>query len=178
MTVAVVLLAILLLVCLLALVDQYRTLEIVRAELGLNDAAQSIPIENGRELPPSGAGLPAELDEQPQVFVLFLSTMCATCQTIAKRLRADIPAGVQPVLVARSPEEAATWLSGAGMPQDQVVIDEGGRIASALGIDVSPSAVIFQRGQIRSASTVPSYRRFQSLLAEYPQPATVESPHG
>ncbi|MEV6040524.1 hypothetical protein AB0L65_56105 [Nonomuraea sp. NPDC052116] len=165
LTIAVCILTIVVLICVLALVDQYRTLEVVRSELGLNDTPEAIALPEGLATPPSAAGLPAEFDGHERLIVLILSTMCSTCQTIAKRLRGEVPHGVRLVIEARSHEDAETWLVAARMPADRVIVDEEAKIATALDIMVAPSAVVFQDGRAVSAQTIPSFRQLEALLA-------------
>jgi hypothetical protein len=169
LTIAVCLLTILMLICVLALVDQYRTLEVVRSELGLNDTPEAIAIPGDVPAPPSAAGLPAEFDGEGRLVVMFLSTMCSTCQTIAKRLRGEVPLGVKLVVEARSHEDAEQWLAASRMPADRVIVDEESRIANRLEITVAPAAVVFQDGTIVSAQTIPSFRQLEALLAA-PEP--------
>jgi len=169
LTIAVCLLTVLVSICVLALVDQYRTLEVVRSELGVNDTPEAIAVPDGLPEPPSAAGLPAEFDGHQRLTVLFLSTMCSTCQTIAKRLRGEVPYGVKLVVEARSHEDAEQWLTASRMPADRVIVDEESRIAGLLDITVAPAAVVFRDGRVVSAQTIPSFRQLEALLAA-PEP--------
>lgn len=73
-------------ICLMALVDQYQTLQLIRGRLELDDAPAPVVIPGDRVLAPSAIGLPAELDHREHLVVLFLSTTCATCRALAKKL--------------------------------------------------------------------------------------------
>jgi hypothetical protein len=164
--IVVVLLSLLVLVCLLALVDQYRTMELIRAKLKLEDNPEPIPIPNDRPVNPSAIGLPNELDARAHVAVLFLSTSCTTCRSIAKGLQTKPSTDVWVVLMHAPNEEAgAAWLAAAQMPAERASVDVHGDIASALGIDVVPSVVVYREGDIVLAQSIPSFRQLVPLLS-------------
>lgn len=163
LTVLALALALLLLVCLLALVDQYRTLEVIRQHLGVNDAPRPIDHPRGRVVP-SATGLPAELDGLPHLVLLFLSTSCTTCKTVANALRGkDVPA-LHVVLKTHSEAAGAEWAREAGLRLDRITFDTAGTVADALQVDITPAAHVIRDEAIVIAQTVPSYRQLEPLL--------------
>jgi hypothetical protein len=164
--IVVVVLSLLVLLCLLALVDQYRTMELIRARLKLEDNPEPIPIPNDRPVAPSAIGLPAELDSRAYLAVVFLSTTCITCRSIANGLQTKPSDDVWVVLLhAHNKEEGAAWLATAEIPTDRASVDPGGAIASALGIDVVPSVVVYREGEVVLAQSIPSFRQLVPVLS-------------
>ncbi|HEX6686108.1 MAG TPA: hypothetical protein VF062_25265 [Candidatus Limnocylindrales bacterium] len=157
-------LSVLMVICLLALVDQYHTLELIRAKLKIEDNPQ--PLNVPRDRAPSGIGLPLELDGKPHLVVLFLSTSCNTCRSIAKGLNDSPSPNIWVVLEhAHTAERALQWLDAVALPADRVTIDLDGSVADALTIDVTPSAVVFREGRVLLAQTIPSFRQLTPLLS-------------
>lgn len=164
--VAVGVLSLLVAICVLALVDQYRTLELIRAKLKLEDNPTPIELPLERDLSPSAIGLTADLDALEHLVLLFLSTSCNTCRTIAEAMNGRPPKGVRVVLEqVHSAEEGAKWLAENNIPAQFATVDVTGDIASALGIDVTPSAVLYRLGAPIAAQTIPSYRQLEPLLS-------------
>ena len=164
--IVVVVLSLLVLLCLLALVDQYRTMELIRARLKLDDNPDPIAIPSDRPVAPSAIGLPTELDARPYLAVVFLSTTCITCRSIAKGLQTTPYTDVWVVLLhAHDEEEGAAWLDAAEIPADRASIDPRGDIASALGIDVVPSVVVYRDGEAVLAQSIPSFRQLVPVLS-------------
>ncbi|MFF7788141.1 hypothetical protein [Streptomyces sp. NPDC007991] len=157
-------LSVLVLVCLLALVDQYQTQQLIRRRLELDDAPSPIDLPLDRALAPSAIGLPAELDDHEHLVVLFLSTTCDTCRTIAKKLNGKPPQTLWIVLVEGSAERAAEWFSSTGVPRNQGTVDLDGRISDALELDITPAALVYRRGEVVLGQTVPSFRQLDPLL--------------
>ncbi|GII95825.1 hypothetical protein [Sinosporangium siamense] len=165
-------------VCLLALIDQFRTLELIRTKIKLEDTPEPLPLPRERSLLPSSVGLPQALDRENHLVVLFLSTTCTTCRTIADGLRSASTASVWVVMEhARTVEEGLAWLATSGISAERVTVDVGGRIAEGLGITVTPSMVLYQSGEAALAQTVPSYRQLEPLLSArtLPQPLKPQS---
>lgn len=182
LTVLVLVLVVLTLVALLALVDQYRTLELVREHLGINDTPRPLPKPDPAPLP-SQAGLPSGLDASDHVVLLFLSTSCSTCKTVATALRGRSLSHLHVVLKAHSPREGAEWCRDAGLPAERVTIDTTAEVADAYQLRTTPAAYVLARGTIVMAQTIPSFRQLQPLLTpggvvlpQTPQPAKVAAP--
>lgn len=164
LTIVVVALAVLVLVCLLALVDQYRTLELVREHLGVNDAPRPIDHRPG-PLVPSEVGLPGHLDARGHLVVLLLSTSCTTCRTVAVALRGkDLPA-LHVVVRSAAADEGRAWCAEVGLAPHAVTLDVGGAVAAALGVTITPAALVVRDGGVVLAQTVPSYRQLEPLLS-------------
>lgn len=173
--IAVVVLSLVVTVCLLALVDQYRTLEVIRARLELEDAPHPIPIPLGRATNPSAVGLPATLDAAPHLVALFLSTSCSTCRSIASGLREHPSSDVWVVLQqAGTAEEGTRWLTDEGLVIDRATIDVDGQIAAALGVSIIPSAVVYRDGEVLLAQSIPSFRQLTPLFAQRKLPPSVK----
>ncbi len=184
LTVLVLVLVVLTLVALLALVDQYRTLELVREHLGINDTPRPLPKPDPAPLP-SHAGLPAELDAVDHLVLLFLSTSCSTCKTVATALRGRSLSRLHVVLKAHSPREGAEWCGDVGLPAERVTVDTTAEVANAYQLRTTPAAYVLARGGIVMAQTIPSFRQLQPLLTPggvvLPQPsapAEVATPPG
>ena len=173
--VVVVVLSILVVICLLALIDQYQTLELIRAKLKLEDNPEPIDLPEDRALAPSAVGLPADLDARPHLVILFLSTSCSTCRSIAQSMNGSPPKDMWVVLEqAHSAEEGAQWLSTAKIPSAVASVDVDGSISAALGIDVTPSAVLYREGEPVLAQTIPSYRQLTPLLSARTLPPSLK----
>ncbi|MDT0543140.1 MULTISPECIES: hypothetical protein [Streptomyces] len=166
-------LSVLVLICLLALVDQYQTQQLIRGRLELDDAPAPVEIPGDRVLAPSAIGLPAEFDDHEHLVVLFLSTTCDTCKTIAKKLKGRPPKALWVVLVEGSPERAEAWFAGTGLPQAQGSVDVDGRISDAFELDVTPAAFVYRRGEVVLGQTIPSFRQLDSLLTADAVPASL-----
>ncbi|MFF1477149.1 hypothetical protein ACFVYD_06165 [Streptomyces sp. NPDC058301] len=166
-------LSLLVLICLLALVDQYQTQQLIRGRLELDDAPAPVDIPGDRVLTPSAIGLPAELDEHEHLVVLFLSTTCNTCKTIAKKLHGRPPKSLWVVLVEGSAERAEAWFADTGLPQAQRSVDLDGRISDAFELDVTPAAFVYRHGEVVLGQTIPSFRQLDSLLTADAVPASL-----
>ena len=163
--VVVAILSIIMVICVLALVDQYQTLELIRATLKLEDNPSPIPFADDGSIRPSLIGLPPELDEEPHLAVLFLSVSCTTCRSIAEGLRRQDWQYVWIVLQqARSEEEGRLWLEGMKVPTSRATVDTDESVARAIGIDTVPSVVLYRSGEAFLAQTLPSFRQLQPLL--------------
>ncbi|TMR99085.1 hypothetical protein [Nonomuraea basaltis] len=166
-------LSVLVVICLLALVDQYKTLELIRAKLKLEDNPEPIALPQG-PIAPSVIGLPSALDSAPHLLVLFLSTSCNTCRSIANELSPSTASNVWVVLEhAHTAEEGAEWLAAASYPHDRATVDLDGSVAAALGINITPSAVLYQEGEPLIAQSIPSFRQLKPLLSARTLPSSL-----
>jgi len=162
--------SVLLLVCLLALVDQHRSLEAVRRHLNSTAKPQSIGFH------PAGQtlvqlGLPDHLDQREQLVLIFLSTSCTACRSIARPLGKAPRDKVWIVLEAPSQAAGGRWLSGVGLPNRNVTIEDDQRAISAFGLEVTPAALVLHRGTPVVAQTAPSYEHLEPLLLAEDLPA-------
>jgi hypothetical protein len=152
-----------LLVVVLALVDQYRTLELIREDLGLNDRPEPIGLPDPAPTP-SQLGLPESWDVPEHLVLLFLSTTCTTCASIARKLNGRIPSTLQVILEVTGHGAPEEWLDDVGLRGQGVIVDVESAIADGLQLSITPAAVIYQRGTLRMAQTIPSYRQLEPLL--------------
>jgi hypothetical protein len=150
--------------CLFALVDQYKSLLQIREALRLVDTPNEIPLFDLQGTLPSSAGLPATIDSEPFAVILLLSTKCTTCKAVARGMGGQVPVHSWALVEGGSERECLEFKEEVGLPDKQVLIDVGGRIAQKLGTRIFPSAIVFSNGVARSARTVPSYRQFRQLL--------------
>jgi len=151
-------------ICVLALTDQYHTLELVRRALDLQDNPEPLSIPTGN-LDTAPLGLPSSLATASHATVLFLSTKCGTCRKIAAGLRDQRVDQLHVVLVSPSRHEGETWLESAGLSGSMVTIDEGERISSWFGLSTTPAAFVLQQGEVVLGQTVPSSRQLAPLLS-------------
>lgn len=165
LTALVLVVAVLVLVCLFALMDQHRTLEEVREHLGTGDAPRPLTHPVG-PIVASEIGLPAALDGAPHAVVLFLSTTCATCATVARSLRGPQPDDLH--VVVRTPSTAAgvAWCDEVGLRPGTVTLATDDRIADAFDLRVTPAGFVLRHDRIATAQTVPSPRQLQALLEQ------------
>lgn len=152
-------------ICVLALIDQYRGLLQIRASLGLVDSSKEIDLAAVRDrVTPSSLGLPAAVEAESRAVVVFLSTHCSTCLAIASGLGGHVRSPLWLVVEGLSPETAEKWLSGVGLSHERVLQDSDGAIAERLSLDVVPSALVFERGELVRAATLPSIRQLNRIV--------------
>src|SRR5215472_559454 len=165
--VAVAVVAIIQVVCVLALVDQYRGLIQIREGMGLIDTPQPIELAAMAESPsPSAIGLPGHLDAAERVVVAFLSTKCMTCRTIGRGLHGRVPRDLWVVVEGPTEEECARWLDDVGLARERVMVENmNDGVASRLDLSVFPSTLVFDQGSLTAAETLPSSRQLSRLLS-------------
>jgi hypothetical protein len=162
--VGLILVALIQVLCLFALVDQYKSLLQIRDALRLVDTPQELPLIGVDGILPSSIGLPAVVDAEPFAVVLLLSTKCTTCKAVARGMNGQVPARSWAVIEGRSDDECREFQREVGLAGQEVLIDVGGQIADRLRTRTFPSAVVFSNGAARSVRTVPSYRQFRQML--------------
>lgn len=150
--------------CLFALVDQYKSLLQIRDALRLVDTPNELPVLSLDGILPSSVGLPAALDAEPFAVVLLLSTKCTTCKAVARGMGGRVPAHSWVVIEGRSEDECREFQQEVSLTDRQVLIDVGGRIADGLRTRTFPTAIVFSSGVARSARIIPSYRQFRQLI--------------
>jgi hypothetical protein len=172
--IAVALIAIVQVICVLALVDQYRSLLQIRENLGLVDTPQPVHLPAmAAALSPSAVGLPARLDAEDRVVVAFLSTRCMTCRTIGRSLRGRVPPGTWVVVCGSTAEDRDRWLAEVELSGERLTLEDMyDGIASRLDLHVFPSALVFEHGALVQALTLPSSRQLDRLLSA---PAVMET---
>lgn len=175
LTALVLVVAVLVLVCLFALMDQYRSLEEVRDHLGTGDAPRPLTHPVGA-IVASEIGLPASLDGAEHAVVLFLSTTCATCSTVARSLRGSLPDDLHVVVRTPTTGVGAEWCDDVGLRPGTVTLATDDRIADAFGLRVTPAGFVLSHDRIAAAQTVPSPRQLEALLDQRAQLAVGPPP--
>ena len=158
------LVALIQMLCLFALVDQYKSLLQIRDALRLVDTSYDLPLFAVDGTLPSAIGLPSPIDREPFAVVLLLSTKCSSCRSVALAMDGRLPDDSWIVLEGRSEDECREFQEQVRLSTEPVFVDAGGRIAERLRIHHFPSAIVFANGQAQSAHSVPSYRQFRQLL--------------
>ena len=144
-------LALVVAVCFAALLEVFRQLSDIRLVLNLQD--EPTPIElRARGLNVEEMGLLLPLANEPKAIVVFLSTKCGTCLSIADAFRGGSPQTVW-FVIADSPEapDIAAILSASGR---RVMIDVGDATAERIGLSVTPSVLTVVFGTITRAQSV------------------------
>lgn len=155
--------ALMLMFCVLALMDQYRTLELVRERLGIKD--QPSPVDRPATVPSlESLGLSHLLPRGAAKLVLFLTTNCGSCHSIAAEL-SKVAWGPLVVVVGSSNHgDFESWCTKVGLPPEMVHFDEDGMVSHAFLVSVSPSVFLLHDDQVVLAQTVPSFRHLRPLL--------------
>lgn len=159
-----VLVAVIQVICVFALVDQYKSLLQLRDALRLVDTPNELPVLGLDGTLPSSVGLPAVIDGEPFAVVLLLSTKCTTCKAVARGMDGQVPAKTWAVIEGRSESECRGFQEAAGLPNERVLIDPGGRIADGLKTRIFPTAMVFSMGVALRAQSVPSSRQLRQLV--------------
>jgi hypothetical protein len=154
------------LICLLALVDQYKGLLQIRNDLRLSDIPHDLSLIDGKGVRASAAGLPAAVDAEELAVVVIFSTKCTACVTVARGLKGGIPPPGWALIAAGSEEQCQDFQRQVGLTGDRILMDVGGRIADNLNVRTFPSAVVFSNGEPVRAETIPSYRQLRRVLKE------------
>jgi hypothetical protein len=161
--IALAVLTVLVLVALLALVDQHQSLEAVRRHLNSTTTPVGMPYENpGVSL--ASLGLPARLDDGEHLNLVFLSTSCTACQSLARAMRKAPRENLWIVLDASTVAQGDRWLSAVGLDDGIVTVDDSRRIAAAFGITMTPAVLVLRNGEPLVAQTAPSYEHLEPLL--------------
>lgn len=144
-------------VALLVLVVGNLYVRLQRLELARPAPKEGVPYGQliGREL----RGLLGEALPSPCVF-LFLSANCKSCA----RVLGELPS------LSSGPSLAVTWVDHTPsppptLPPGTIVLDEGPKVSAALGIRVTPFALVTgEEGKVVQASPVNSLSSLSSLL--------------
>lgn len=146
------------------MVDQRRTLDHVRQHLAR--AARPEPIEYIRPSPTlASVGLPPALGEFSHLVLLFLSTSCTSCLSLARRVGKSTSEHVWIVLSAPSVSVGWEWIEDVGLRKDFVTVDEDHRAFTGFGVGITPAILVLRRGEVMLGQTVPSYEQLEPLLS-------------
>jgi hypothetical protein len=147
------------------IVELYSQLAQIRKYLELVDTPTTLDLGDNAGQMASSVGLPAELDGTERAVVLFLSNKCETCITIAENLAgAPLPAGLWVALVPVLSGDMTDFLARYPLRGNHVLLDGVSAIAARIGLDVTPAAVIIDRGRLTAAQTVPTIRQLYVAL--------------
>ncbi len=164
--------------CLMALVDQYKGLLQIREHLGLKDAAADLDV-SPRGIRASDAGLPVPFMMEQRVVGLLFSTKCASCYTVAEGFRGKAPGGAW-VIITGSEAQCAGFRDRVGLRGERILDDINGEIAERLLIRTFPSALLFNGGVLAAAKAVPSVREMRRVLDDWlaPKESVLLAPGG
>lgn len=152
-----------------ALTEAYRDIRQLREFAGALDDAVPVDLGEARDAVPSSRGLSADLDSAVRAVVVFLDSHCGTCKMIVDSLNGGIPKGIWLVAVTEPAEAAYEWLAEAGIKEgtaamERVMVMLPGDVEQNFGIRITPLAIDIENGRLSRARTVPSIRRFYSLV--------------
>jgi len=146
------------------MVDQRRTLDHVRGHLAR--AAKPEAIEYIRPAPSlTSVGLPAGLGEASHLVLLFLSTSCTSCLSLARRVKESASEHLWIVLNAPSVSAGWEWIDDVGLRRDAVTVDSAQEVFRGFGVGITPAILVLRRGEVMLGQTVPSYDQLEPLLS-------------
>ncbi|MES9542605.1 MULTISPECIES: hypothetical protein [unclassified Actinomadura] len=101
---------------------------------------------------------PAGLPDRDDAVILVLSTVCASCQTIAKQLAAEPEhlawAELGLVISTGAREGGEDFVTANRLGSYRHHVDEGGAWTRAeFAVEISPTALVFRGGRLASAHT-------------------------
>lgn len=148
-------------VCCGALVEVFRQLADVRSALNLDDRPLPLAIKPG-ELQTAALGLPDEIEQEPEALIVFLSSKCATCLSIAEAFRGGSPSSVWFVL--HEADAAGRLWETLHESRTRVVVDDGERIATNARLEVTPAVMTARFGDVARVQAVSSPRQVISMI--------------
>ncbi len=167
----------LLLVLLLgAQIELFRDLAQIREATGAIDTPAPLDISPVLGSKLTDIGFPETIEFGDRGIVLFLSDRCATCRTIARDIAGKDLSGLAVVLIRDSLPNGATAPSRYNWRNDRIVIDSGGSLSAAAGIDTTPAAVLIESRAIRGASSIPSTRALYRVIDQWQRPGKDPNP--
>lgn len=152
-------------ICVLALIDQYKGILQIRHRLDLKDTAIDLDIAETGVLA-SETGLPSPFSTEEGVVAVLFSTKCASCFSVAEGFKGRVPAGAF-AIIAGSEVQCREFQDRVGLTGDRVLMDVDGRIADKLRVRTFPSALLFSRGELTAAKSVPSYRELRHVIDDW-----------
>lgn len=148
-----------------ALIEMFEQLKQLRRVFGFEDGTSPVELPRAVGLRPSEAGLPVALDEAAHSSaVLFISDVCATCHRLAEGLR-DGPRHPRLwVVVVHISSRAQEFVDDFALYGERVVHDTDKTIVNALGVEMTPVAIIVSAGRMERAQSVPSLHQLDVTL--------------
>jgi hypothetical protein len=144
-----------------ALVEVFRQLADIRQAFDLDD--EPLPLDLGRNgLRAAELGLPARIEGLPEAIVVFLSTKCAACASIAHLFSGGSPESVW--FVVQAEHDAASLIETLERAGERLVVDIDGRMTAELGLEVTPSVLTVRYGEVVRAQAVSSPRQVLGLV--------------
>lgn len=147
-----------------ALMELFRQVQQIRQHMDLEDRPAPLALGRLTEEPATSVGLPAELDHARSAMVLFLTSRCATCRSIAAAFKAAVPLAMWVVVEPIADDDADAFVEEFQLVGDRTIVDRGGHIADRLGLDITPAAIFIEHGRLQRAETVPSSRQAFAML--------------
>lgn len=145
-----------------ALVEVFRQLADLRAAVNPDD--QPVPLDLAdKRLHASDLELPAALAALPEAILVFLSTKCAVCRSIAYAFRGGSPESVW-FVVYGAEEARADLVATLDASANRVIVDAEGEIPRRLRLNIRPSVFTVKYGEITRAAAVSSPRQVLSLV--------------
>jgi hypothetical protein len=156
-----VLLAFVLAICCGALVEVFRNLRDIRTVLNLEDEPTPMELAT-RELELGDLGFAPALESEPEAIVVFLSSKCGTCRTIAEAFRGGAPETVWFVLSGTP--EPTPLLETLAHSLERVIVDIDDEVANRIGVHVTPSVLTLSYGRVTRAQAVSSARQVLRMI--------------
>lgn len=148
-----------------ALIEMFEQLKQLRRVFGFEDGTNAVDIPDAAGMRPSEAGLPAVLDDLDRsALILFVSDICASCRGLAEGLRGGTFHNDLWVVVVHVSSRAEAFVEEFALYGDRVINDVDQSIVSALGVTMTPVALIVSEGRIDRAQTVPSLHQLEVAL--------------
>jgi hypothetical protein len=155
-------LTLLVLICCGALIEVFQQLEQVRTTIKLDDKPIPLELRSGGTSV-TDLGLPSALVDIPEMILIFLSSKCVTCKSIAHAFRGGAPERVWFIL--ETDEDGRKELSDVlSATESRIVWDKSGEIATVAGIDITPSVLTLSYGTIVRAYAVSSAHQVFALI--------------
>jgi thiol-disulfide isomerase/thioredoxin len=163
-----------------AFLEAIRHIGLLREQVGPYEGARLVPgkIEMGLPLPELTAVAADEPRDAawgdylqaPLGMVLFLSTRCGTCRSVADGLGAlarEYDGEASLVAVVQGPvEEVEAFVSATGLPPDLVAIDEAGETSKRLDIRWTPAALSIRGDMLGTAAAVSDIYQVDAFVSE------------
>lgn len=148
-----------------ALIEMFAQLKQLRRVFGFEDGMNSVELGEAVGRPASDFGLPVALDQlSGSVLLLFISDICATCRRLADGLRGGPARESLWVVVVHVSSRAEAFVEEFALYGERIVHDREQTIVNALGVTMTPVAVVVSNGVIERAQTVPSLHQLDIAL--------------
>jgi hypothetical protein len=148
-----------------ALIELFEQLKQLRGIFGFEDGTSPVDLPDATGRRPSDAGLPSALDDlHRSALIVFVSDMCATCRRLADGLRGGPSHPDLWVVVVHVTSRAADFVEEFALHGERVIHDTDKSIVDALGITMTPLALVVTDGRIERAQTIPSLHQLDVAM--------------